>query len=447
MKRVNTERLPQRRTPGAATHVCNFEAARAAAPEHERLGRASRVFPSEFGARCARHVTGARSARTISSRLQLALALVLAACAPRETQPARAPAAEPQILPRVVITKDSEADIPELYANAVALARAGRHGEAARAFERVELLDPEGPLADDALLQSANEYDLNAELRTSAQRYEKLVQGHPKSPFVPTALARGVRLWSHLEAWPRAGVLARTLLERERELGPYDRTAAYAAVALDCLERDDERCASTFIERGRGLIDEHGMDSAGRVTRELAALYFALGELRRRRGERIRFEPFPPNFPDVMEQRCQLILDAQSAYSDAMRAHDAHWGTMAGIRVGQLYQGLHRDLMRIESPAADTLEKRQLFEGALRLRYSVLLQTALKMLDHTLAMAERTGERSAWVDQGKEVRAAVEREIREEQAALDKLPFSRSTLEQALQDLLERRAKQKAKPE
>jgi hypothetical protein len=255
-----------------------------------------------------------------------------------------------------------------------------------------------------------------------------------------------VRLWSHLEAWPRAGVLARKLLEREVELGPYDRVAAYAATALECLERDDERCASTFIERGRGLIDERGMDSAGRVTRELAALYFALGELRRRRGERIRFEPFPPNFPEVLEQRCQLILDAQSAYSDAMRAHDAHWGTMAGVRVGQLYQGLHRDLMLIKNPvAADSLEKRQLFEGALRLRYSVLLQTALKMIDHTLAMAERTGESSGWVERGKAARAAVESEVRAEQAALDKLPFSRQTLEAALKELLERREKQKPK--
>ena len=44
-----------------------------------------------------------------------------------------------------------------------------------------------------------------------------------------------------------------------------------------------------------------------------------------------------------------------------------------GYRVGQLYQQLHRDVMQVPPPAkADTLKKKQLFEGAMRLRYRVL---------------------------------------------------------------------------
>jgi hypothetical protein len=124
-----------------------------------------------------------------------------------------------------------------------------------------------------------------------------------------------------------------------------------------------------------------------------------------------------------------------------MRAHDAHWSTMAGVRVGELYQSLHRDLTRMPVPkAADTLEKRQLFEGAIRLRYAVLLETALRMIDHTLAMADRTGERSGWVDRGRAARASVESEMRAEQAALARLPFSKQTLEAALDELKARHA-------
>jgi hypothetical protein len=302
-------------------------------------------------------------------------------------------------------------------------------------------LDPEGPLADDALFQAGAAYDLGAELEVAARRYEDLARRFPRSELARPALARGVRILTHLEAWERAGLLARSLLAFESELGPFDRVSAYAAAALDGLVRDDELGASTMIERGRTLIDERGLDAAGQVPRELGALYFALGELRRRRAARIVFEPLPPNFPVVMEQRCQLLLDAQSAYSDAMRAHDAHWSTMAGVRVGELYQSLHRDLTRMPVPkAADTLEKRQLFEGAIRLRYAVLLETALRMIDHTLAMADRTGERSGWVDRGRAARASVESEMRAEQAALARLPFSKQTLEAALDELKARHA-------
>ena len=377
------------------------------------------------------------------SRAALLALLFLSGCA-AGTRPANAPETRPKavVLPRLVITRDTETDIPTLYDRALELGRNGRHAEAARAFDRVVALDPTGPLADDALFQSGAEYDLGAELELSAQRYEELARRYPSSELARTALARGVRVLSHLEAWPRAGMLARTLLVFESELGPFDRVAAYAAAAIDGLERGDERAASTFIERGRALIDERGLDAAGRITRDLGALYFALGELRRRRAARITFDPFPPDFANVLERRCQLLLDAQSAYSDAMRAHDAHWSTMAGVRVGELYQGLHHDLMRVPLPqSADTLEKRQLFEGALRLRYAVLLQTALRMIEHTLTMAERAGERSAWVDRGRAARAAVESEARAEEAAIAKLPFSKLTLEAALEELGRRHQK------
>ena len=78
---------------------------------------------------------------------------------------------------------------------------------------------------------------------------------------------------------------------------------------------------------------------------------FALGEVRRLKSERISFTPLPPNFTDVLEQRCQALLDAQAAYTDAMRGYDAHWSAMAGYRVGQLYQRLHAEVMQIPPTA------------------------------------------------------------------------------------------------
>jgi hypothetical protein len=128
-----------------------------------------------------------------------------------------------------------------------------------------------------------------------------------------------------------------------------------------------------------------------------------------------------------------LLLDAQSAYSDAMRAYDAHWSAMAGFRVGELYQKLHEELMQVPAPkAADTDRRRQLFEGAMRLRYSILLDKGKSMLDHTVAMADRTGEQSAWVLKSRQARDVIAKATEEERQALARLPYTKEQLQAAM---------------
>jgi xanthine/CO dehydrogenase XdhC/CoxF family maturation factor len=178
------------------------------------------------------------------------------------------------------------------------------------------------------------------------------------------------------------------------------------------------------------VVDLHQLDAAGRISRDLAQLYYALGELRRVKAERIVFQPMPPNFGAVLEERCQLLLDAQSAYADSMRAYDAHWSAMAGYRTTELYQRLHQDLLAVQPPpSADTERKRQLFEGAVRTRYAILLTKARALAQSTLTMAERTGEHSEWVERTREALKSIDRAAREEEAALAKLPYTKQDFE------------------
>jgi hypothetical protein len=194
--------------------------------------------------------------------------------------------------------------------------------------------------------------------------------------------------------------------------------------------------ASYHVEKARSLIESRGLHRAERVSRDIAQAYFALGELRRLAGEAIQFKPLPQDFATALEKRCQLLLDAQSAYADSMRAYDAHWSAMAGYRVGELYSRLHADLMAIPTPSYAVSERqRQLFEGAMRLRYSILLDKGLRMLDHTLTMARRTGQAGPWIRKTEGERSRLLRSIEDEQRALDRLPFSRNDLKQALEGL------------
>jgi hypothetical protein len=124
-----------------------------------------------------------------------------------------------------------------------------------------------------------------------------------------------------------------------------------------------------------------------------------------------------------------------------MRAYDAHWSAMAGFRVGELYQRLHADLMAVTPPkTADTERRRQLFEGAMRLRYAILLDKAKAMMDHTLLMASRTGEQSSWVERSVAARDAIARAMDAEKIALSRLPYTREQLQAALDSFTAGRA-------
>ncbi|RYZ01045.1 MAG: hypothetical protein EOO73_36700 [Myxococcales bacterium] len=333
-------------------------------------------------------------------------------------------------VPRTVVTPQDASSIPELLADAGGLATAQRWQEAAAAYDRAYRIEPEGALGEQALWGAAEAYDHANQYDQALARYERYALRAPGTPRGRESMVRAMRLLVFMGRFAPAGVYAERLLKQPEQLGDFERIAVMSARALSLLERGEEQQASYFIEKARDVVEARQLDAAGRVPRDLAQLYYALGESRRLKAERVVFEPMPSNFGAVLEERCQLLLDAQSAYSDSMRAYDSHWSAMAGYRTAELYQRLHRDLLVVKPPpSADTERKRQLFEGAVRTRYAVLLTKAKGMAQHTLAMAERTGESSEWVERTREALKSIDQGIADEEAALAKLPYSKADFE------------------
>jgi len=375
-----------------------------------------------------------RALAFFSACLAMACAGQATSAAPAQTA-AKIDAAPPTSaeLARTVVTPQSTTDIPELFAKATAEGQAKHYEISANGFERAFQLDPNGPLADKSLFESAEMYDLAGKHEEALSRYEQVARRFPKSELDRVARVRALRLLTYLEQYPRAGELAESTAAKYKDLLSFDQLAVLAARALSRLALGDDAQAELAISKARDIIERESLDAAGRVPAELAPVYFALGELRRMRAERIHFVPVPENFGVALEQRCQLLLDAQGAYSDAMRAYDSHWSAMAGYRVGELYQKLHEEMMQVPPPkSADTEARRQLFEGAMRLRYSILLEKAKSMLDHTVAMADRTGEGSPWVLKSRQARDAISKAMEEERQALARLPYTKAQLQAAL---------------
>ena len=77
----------------------------------------------------------------------------------------------------------------------------------------------------------------------------------------------------------------------------------------------------------------------------------------------------------------------------------------------------------------------------MRLRYRVLLEKGLKMMEGTVALGERTGESSLWVTRAREAKTELENALAMEKEALSKLPFTEEELKKALEELKAKKPK------
>jgi tetratricopeptide (TPR) repeat protein len=338
-------------------------------------------------------------------------------------------------LDEVRITKTDPADLPALFRDASDRLLRGEHAEAAKELDRIYAVDPKGPTAAPSLFNAAVAYSALGELATAGDRYRASADLDPDAPTTKTAWIRLSRIDAYLERWNDLLAASESILARS-DLSTLERIEGMGGkgLALVFLGRVDE--AYDVIVKARNIIEDQKLGISGPPPLELAQVSFALGEIRRLKSEKIAFVPVPADFGAVLEDRCTGLLDAQGAYTDAMRSKDAHWSAMAGFRVGQLYQKLHEDVMAAPPPiVAKSIRQQQLWEGAMRLRYRVLLEKGLAMMKGTVDLGERTGEASPWITRAKEAQKDLEIALVDEKAALAKLPFTEDEIRAALDDL------------
>jgi tetratricopeptide (TPR) repeat protein len=374
-----------------------------------------------------------------AARVGLAVAMgsgCASSALPPSAQPVEpGPTTPPQVLHGLTVSPYSDDELVEQFEAGQRLLLDDRAAEAAEVFDRLVRFSPDGPTAAPSLFNAGLAYLVLGDRPSALTRFEEQVRRFPEAPTSRNALIRSTRLLAHLERWQELASLAERLLERE-DLAVIETIEAHGARALGLVELGQLDEATRHILVARDLIEDHRLGEAGKPPIELAQVFFALGEVRRVKSEEVTFAPLPDDFSDVLERRCQGLLDAQSAYTDAMRSLDAHWSAMAGYRVGQLYQQLHRDVMEIAPPPqAKTLRQQQLFQGAMRLRYRVLLEKGLTMMEGTVALAERTGERSAWIGRAEEAKRELKLALDDEAKAMSKLPFTEAELQEALDRL------------
>lgn len=340
-----------------------------------------------------------------------------------------------------------EGTVRELQARGERAILAQNWRDAVDAFEALLAGDP--PSGDDPqiLYDLALAYEGLGERVKARERYREVVRRFPKDANARNALAREVSLDAYLEEWPALGEVGGEILARP-DLEVADRMLGLGARGLARIFAGDETGASRDVNAGLDLVEETRFGATGQLPVAAAMLKFAEGEIRRFRSEKIVLNPPPPDFVQKLEVRCQLLLDAQSSYADAIRSVDLHWAAMSGYRVGEMYRALHQHLMMIPPTAqAKTDSDKQLFYGIMHVRYRALLEKGVEMMKRTLALGDREGPgfASGWMTRAQAAKAEMDRALEEEKAILKTFPFSEETLEKTLEIMKKKAAEDAAK--
>ncbi len=340
--------------------------------------------------------------------------------------------------PRIVTTDDvtTEAELAERGEKAIL---EGRWLDAVRAYRTLVAASSDRPRAAEYLFDLGLALEGTQERAAARDAFLDVARRFPNGSQARVALIRAATLDAYLEDWEALGAIGDTLLARV-DLEDVDRIVALGARGLARVELGNDTTAFRDVLDGLELGDQRHYGARDVLPVAIAQLRFALGEIRRVRSERIRFDPLPIDFLDELDARCAGLLSAQEAYGLAVRSVDPHWAAMAGYRVGAMYRALHRDLMQIPAPArSKTDRQKKIFYAFMHVRYRVLLEKGLREIDQTIALGERTSDSSTWIERAREAKEEMQAALTEEEAQIAAMPFTEAEIKSAL-DLLQKKA-------
>jgi hypothetical protein len=381
--------------------------------------------------------TQPRAPRT-ALRWTALVAALATGCASRAAPEPRAAAPAMIHAERRIVTATDATTESELAARAERAWMEQRWHDAADAYALLVQADPAGPRAAEYLFDLGLAEEGEQERAKARDTFVDLATRFPDGVYARRARVRAATLDAYLEAWESLAAMGDAILAGA-EVDDVDRLVGVGARGLARIELGDDVAASRDVLDGLDLADRLHYGERDVLPVAVAQLRFALGEVRRVRSERIRFDPLPPDFLEALDLRCAGLLDAQAAYAQAVRSIDPHWAAMAGYRVGAMYRALHRDLMQIPPPATSkTARQKQIFYAFMHVRYRILLEKGLRELEQTIALGERTSDASEWIRRARDAKQEMQTALAEEEAELAKMPFTEAEIQTAL-DVLQKR--------
>lgn len=337
-------------------------------------------------------------------RLSLAFAGALCACAGGTrsgplhpgTTGAGLPRAEIRFPPETVVATPLDLELSskndeELFAVGTAAFGARDFPRAAAAFARIFDVFPSSAHAATALFNAGLAYEKTESFRLALERF-RLLSEHYEGPDAIEASFRVAECLFHLN-----------------ELDPA-REELIRILGMKGLSQADRVRALT--QRGVVEFSEKKLDAAEGPLRQAVQAYQAAAEVERLDGyfgaqaqyylgeiygEWFRALPLDPEKGDEsllakeLEDKAEMLLSAQGHYLQAIRLGNDTWAVASGFRIGELYDGLHTQLVEAKMPPGLSDEESAAYQSELRQRVKVLATKAITAYEQTLERASKTG--------------------------------------------------------
>jgi tetratricopeptide (TPR) repeat protein len=341
---------------------------------------------------------------TAPARALLALALASACAGPRPRPGGEAGReevrfSEPQLvevtaLDRELAGKNDE----ELFAIGTAAYGAGEFRRAAAAFDRLADLHPSSRHHAAALYDAGLAHQRLGEWRLALERFRALEKGY-EGPDAVEASFRVAECLYHLGELVEARA-ALTRLSGRSGLPAAERVRALAQLGVVELELGDADAAERSLRQAIGAFGQ-AREVERLDDRDLALAQFHLGEVYRARFLAVRLDPSAAGEEKLapeLELKAGLLLSAQGHYLRTIRIGNSAWAVAAGSRIGELYDGLHAELVAAPLPPGLDEEQQHAYRAELRGRVRVLVTKAIAIYEQTLATARRTGVDNPFVE-------------------------------------------------
>lgn len=333
------------------------------------------------------------------------LALLASACAtarPAPAPPGSAPAAAPARQTELIFppeeVKASPADLElvgkndvELFAIGTAAYGAGEFARAAAAFARLADLFPSSRHEATALFDAGLAYERTDEWRLALERFRTLERKY-EGPDALEASFKVAECLYHLHELAEARGALDAIARRER-LAPADRIRALTQRGVIELEEgrteDAEKSLRVALSAWQAASEGERLDAY-----YPSQAQFYLGEAYREWFRALPLDPSSGDEPKLrqdLEHKSEMLLSAQGHYLRAIRMGDDRWGVAAGLRIGELYDELRRQLLDAPLPPGFDAEHADAYRAELRRELRVLAAKAITAYEQALARAARSG--------------------------------------------------------
>jgi len=337
------------------------------------------------------------------SRLGATLAIVTISCATVQPQHLVMEPIRIQVQPDP-LTGLTTFDAGDLLERGNALFDAEDFERASLFYEQLITRFPDSSLLPTARYNAALSAERLEKLENALGHYKVIIEAFPKSTAAKDSHYRAGVILSKLKRWSDVEKTFWALRQRG-ELSPMDEIEARVGLAIALFMQREYATAEREFMSALRFYDEHEQKQYLPAKYWIAQSRFYLGEIAARMFESLELgskqskeELWKEELAEQLEEKCQLLLRAQSNFIRAIREGHTGWATASGFRIGSLYEALYDQMLDVPVPPNISTELRDIYIAELQKRVGVLVKKAIMVYERSLSMANRVGESNEWVE-------------------------------------------------